>query len=77
MDTIAYIQEAHRQLEDTEVYLKLHRDPKAEFEGELSRLVEQAYKNDIIEDKLKDFLIVQNPITPILYLLPKIYKNPH
>lgn len=75
MDITAYIQEAHRQLNDTEVYFKLSNDPKSEFEGELLRLVDQAYKNDVIDDKRKDFLIVQNPITLILYLLPKIHKT--
>lgn len=65
MDTDTYIQEAHRQLSDTNVYRKLNRDPKREFEKELIRVRDRAFTEGIIDDKL----------TPVLFLLPKIHKT--
>lgn len=75
MNTDTYVQEAQRSLNDTNVYHKLDRDPKWEFERELKSLVDRAYEDGVIDDKLKDFLMVKNLITPVLYLLPKIHKT--
>lgn len=75
MDTSTYLQEAYRQLGDTDVYLKLSKDPKWDYERELLGIVDRAHHDKLIDDKLRTFLIVLNPITPVLYLLPKIHKT--
>lgn len=75
MDTENYVKEAKRQLGDTMVYRKLNSDPKWDFGKKLSALVDKAYKDGVIDGKLKEYLIVKSPVTPVLYLLPKIHKS--
>lgn len=75
MDTSTYLREAYRQLNDTEVYAKLSKDPKWDFEKKLLQIVNKAHHDHLIDDKLCTFLIVSNLITPVLYLLPKIHKT--
>lgn len=53
---------------------KIERDPKRDFDKKLLALVEDAISKGIVDSKLRELLIVKNPVTPILYLLPKIHS---
>lgn len=75
MDTTDYVTEAMRQLNDCEVYRLLPGDPKWDFERKIKTIISEAVETGLIDKKLSDFLIVKNPITPALYLLPKIHKT--
>lgn len=74
MDTTQYCAEGHRQLADTQVYKILSGNPRIAFEKKVKTIIENAFEKGIIEQGLKQFLIVNNPMTPVLYLLPKIHK---
>lgn len=41
----------------------------------LIQLVDTAFSKGVISKNTHDYLIVQNPRTPCLYLLPKVHKN--
>lgn len=45
------------------------------FEEEFKLLVQSACRVGTINKKTMEYLIVENPITPMFYALPKIHKN--
>lgn len=75
MNTTDYIKEAHRQLMDIEVYQRLARDPRKEYEKKISDILTQALDEGVIDKNMKEYLKVTDPRTPALYLLPKIHKR--
>lgn len=75
MDTSQYRAKALRQLAEELVYRKLDGDPRFVFESEIVKVTDEAFENDIIDARLRQYLILKNPVTPILYLLPKIHKS--
>lgn len=76
-NTVDYIEEAMRQLNDTNVYVPLDRDPKWEITHKIQTTVQKALTDGTIESELIEFLTVAHPKTPQLYLLPKIHKSMH
>lgn len=75
MDTTLYLEEVCRQLNDREVYEVITGDPKFHLGHTINKLVDEAHTAGIIDKHLKDFLIVEHPTTPVIYMLPKIHKN--
>lgn len=75
MDTSFYANEIHRQLNDREVYKIIDRDPKFQLGHMIKQLVDEAYMAGIIDKHLQKYLIVENPTTPVIYVLPKIHKD--
>lgn len=70
MDTSQYVAEAHRQLSDNNVYRVLSHDSWTTFERKIMEFVDYGCETGIIDRGLKQFLLVKNLVTPILYLLP-------
>uniref|UniRef100_A0A8C5LXF7 Uncharacterized protein n=1 Tax=Leptobrachium leishanense TaxID=445787 RepID=A0A8C5LXF7_9ANUR len=77
MDTAAYVQEAYRQLNNTAHYCKLDADPCCTIQQEIKDLTETSLNGNLISKKDLDFLNVEFPRLPHLYLLPKIHKDLH
>ncbi|XP_041429845.1 uncharacterized protein LOC121397297 [Xenopus laevis] len=70
-----YINEILLQLSDTNVYLKLSADPLKSIQIKVRNTVDKAREDDLIDDKLQQFLQQKHPITPVFYTLPKIHKD--
>lgn len=75
MDTSQYLGEICRQLNDVNVYEEITSGPKFRLGSLIGTLVMEAYNADIIDKDLKEFLIVEHPITPVIYRIPKIHKS--
>lgn len=76
-NTTDYIEEAMDQLNDTAVYRSLDRDPKFDILHKIKLIVEKASEAGLIDTELAQFLVVEQPKTLLLYLLPKIHKSLH
>ncbi|CAJ0927075.1 unnamed protein product [Ranitomeya imitator] len=66
MDTDQCREEISGQLSDPSVYESLYVNPTQ---------AEDALLQGTIDQKLAEYLVVDRPIVPILYTLPKIHKN--
>lgn len=75
MDKHKYLEEAYRQLGDTDTYSKLSTDPTESLKTLISSVLEDAVLEGIINPSTKKVLETQNPRVPVLYLLPKIHKD--
>ncbi|CAJ0936573.1 unnamed protein product [Ranitomeya imitator] len=75
MDRTDYIKEAYRQLGDNTVYIKLSKDPTNDIRDDISSILKTYLDLGVIDSKTRDFLIKANPVTPVLYLLPKVHKS--
>ncbi|CAJ0941725.1 unnamed protein product [Ranitomeya imitator] len=75
MDRLKYIAEINRQLGDENVYKKLESDPKFKIMGEINSYLQKALNNKIIDQELMDYLSIESPRTPVLYITPKIHKS--
>lgn len=70
-----YINEAKRQLTDSNVYRLLERDPLPDIKKKIEMIVKKALEDELIDTALSEFLLVKLPKTPLLYLLPKIHNR--
>ncbi|CAJ0967333.1 unnamed protein product [Ranitomeya imitator] len=75
MDRLKYIAEINRQLRDEMVYQRLDGDPKFGIMGEINDCLKEALDNEIIDQELKNYLSIEFPRTPVLYITPKIHKS--
>ncbi|CAJ0968597.1 unnamed protein product [Ranitomeya imitator] len=75
MDKIKYTQEAYRQLYDTSIYTPLDRDPTNTIKNLIKDTLMKYCEEGVLDQKTCEYLIKQNPITPVFYILPKIHKN--
>ncbi|CAJ0965918.1 unnamed protein product [Ranitomeya imitator] len=71
-----YLEEAHRQLNNSRYYRKLPSDPTAVFAGKFRQLLERARDLGVISHHEFDFMWVEAPVTATFYMLPKIHKDP-
>ena len=75
MDREAYIHEAMGQLNDSEVYMLLDRDPTWDMVKKISDKICESWDKGNIDDKTKYYLMVLEDVKPgRFYLLPKIHK---
>ena len=70
-----YLKEAFRQLSDPDTYKKLPNDPTNKTNAEITQLLKHWEKNNFIDSETINGLINRHPVTPNLYLLPKIHKK--
>lgn len=75
MDTPLYKAEIHRQLSDANVYRLLTGDPVWSIKTKVEKILQEAMSSGIIDQKVKSFLTIEHPVTPVLYVLPKIHKT--
>lgn len=70
-----YIREANNILLDTKYYHLLTHGPTRSHCLEYSDLITTAFQNNVITKKERNFLMPNNPVTPLYYHLPKIHKS--
>lgn len=75
MDTQYYDQEIYRQLQNQSFYTKLRGDPTNNFKKEIYDSLQTFLLRGDVTNKEFEFLKVDYPITPVIYILPKIHKN--
>ncbi|CAJ0956848.1 unnamed protein product [Ranitomeya imitator] len=75
MDKSFYVSEVRRQLADTTMYKKIQNDPTHAIRQKITRIVDKHLQLKTIDNKTKPYLINHHPVTPVLYILPKIHKN--
>lgn len=72
--TKKYISEAHRQLGNTQHYLKLDHDPTKEYTTLINNTLRDLYDRQLITRTDLDYLTPTNTNAGRFYLLPKIHK---
>ncbi|XP_068120406.1 uncharacterized protein [Hyperolius riggenbachi] len=75
MNRLDYRREVLRQLNDTDVYIKLTGNPTMTIKRDVDTLLSSALEAGIISKRIHDFLITPFPLTPLFYVLPKIHKS--
>lgn len=77
MDQEDYIQEAQRQLADTNYYKPLQEPLYGDTTVKIRQILQRMVKNRTITPRQRQYLQGPNPPRPrIFYLLPKIHKEP-
>ena len=69
-----YIKEASWQLNESVYYQKLPADPTSQYTMEVKQCVDSMYRRELIDKKVKHFLVPHYPRAGRFYLLPKIHK---
>ena len=72
---IDYIKEGEQQLSDGKFYLKLQDDPTADHNVKIKKQLDLMVQRGEITKKVRDYLYLDTPKTPELYLLPKIHTS--
>ena len=75
MDVNDYVDEANRQLQDTQYYRKLNYDPTEDHANIIRNTLEEFKKNNELDEDIAEGLKPLKPRTPRFYLLPKIHKE--
>ncbi|CAJ0940771.1 unnamed protein product [Ranitomeya imitator] len=75
MNKNQYVAEIKRQLADTTTYRKIQSDPVYNIRRKIDTILTKHSQLQTIDAKTKTFLTNDHPVTPVLYILPKIHKN--
>ncbi|CAJ0961173.1 unnamed protein product [Ranitomeya imitator] len=75
MDRSFYMTEVRRQLSDTSTYKMLQTDPTYSIQQKIRRVLDKHLQLNTIDNKTKVYLTNNHPVTPVIYILPKIHKN--
>ncbi|XP_040292328.1 oocyte zinc finger protein XlCOF22-like [Bufo bufo] len=75
LDTHKYIAEIMRQFGDNTIYRLIDSDPRFKIAGLIGNVLTNALGAGVIDEGLVDFLTVTHPVTPVIYVLPKIHKS--
>ena len=70
-----YINEGLRQLNDKNFYIEVPDDLTKTHNEHIDQLIISLLEKEEITEKCADYLHIDKPRTPQLYLLPKIHKN--
>ncbi|XP_077134833.1 uncharacterized protein LOC143788815 [Ranitomeya variabilis] len=75
MDKSFYVGEVRRQLSDTTTYKILQTDPTYSIQRKIKGVLDKHLLLNTIDNKTKAYLTNNHPVTPVIYILPKIHKN--
>ena len=75
MNTVDYVRECLRQLNDTNYYTELDHDPTADYNKLIQTDLEKLRILGFIDQKTLKVLSTKDPRTPTFYILPKIHKT--
>lgn len=70
-----YISEVQSQLSDEVCYMRLDRNPTANFKHEIDTFLQDACQQGNISQTELKFLKNDHPTTPVMYALPKVHKT--
>ena len=76
-DVDDYIQEANRQLGNSEFYRKVDRDLTKEHSDQVNETIKTFADQKLISEKAAKALRAENAKTPKFYMLPKVHKANH
>lgn len=62
-------------LQDESTYMKLPSNPTKTFQVTLGGLVQEEVSLGILSQNQADYILVENPVTPILHGLPRVHKG--
>ena len=74
-DKVLYKEEAHRQLKNTNYYMKLPNDISHKVKEKVDKLTTKMFENREINEKTFLYLMEGGTRTSVFYMLPKIHKN--
>ena len=77
MDRNWYINECSRQLNDNKFYRQLDIDITSDIQMRIQPHLNNMYKDTIIDNKTKKFLVQTDPKPQRFYILSKIHKQGH
>lgn len=63
------------QLSVKDCYTPLKSNPTEEFKSQIGDYIRSAHHRGWITEKERDFMLVEHPICPVFYGLPKIHKS--
>lgn len=69
-----YIEEAQKQLTNTDAYELLNKNPTQDFNDEIKEYIEFKGPEEDLSIKTIKSLTPEEPRTPVFYLLPKVHK---
>ena len=75
VDVKDYVQEANRQLQDTQYYRELNYNPTEDHANLICNTLDEFRNNHELHEDIAEGLKPINPRTPRFYLLPKIHKD--
>ena len=75
MNTVDYMKEANRQLNDETTYKTLEKDPTIKFNDEVELKLNNMVADGDIAEGIRKILSNNAPRTPLIYFLPKIHKG--
>lgn len=70
-----YIMEVKRQLNDQECYKILDQDPTFTFKKQVENILQMATNNEWINEATRKYLLMDHPMVPVFYTLPKVHKT--
>ena len=76
VDVKDYVQEANRQLQDTQYYRELNYNPTKDHANLICNTLDEFRNNHELDEDTAEGLKPIEPRTPRFYLLPKIHKEP-
>ena len=75
VDVKDYVQEANRQLQDTQYYRELNYNPTEDHANLICNTLDEFRNNHELDEDIAEGLKPIEPRTPRFYLLPKIHKD--
>ncbi|CAJ0964824.1 unnamed protein product [Ranitomeya imitator] len=75
MDKLLYRNEVYRQLGDTTTSKRLPQNPSNLIQNMIKTTLDHFQTRGILYIKTHEFLTKKHPITPVIYILPKIHKK--
>lgn len=75
LDRTAYDEEIQRQLNNTTFYKKLNHNPTQDFKQRIKAKLDAFLESGEITKREHAFMVVDSPVTPVIYTLPKIHKS--
>lgn len=75
LDRSAYNREAMRQLSNSLFYCKLQGNPITDFKTKVHDCLNELLKKGEITKDECTFMLVNSPVTPVFYTLPRIHKD--
>ncbi|CAJ0946009.1 unnamed protein product, partial [Ranitomeya imitator] len=75
MDKSLYKTQVHCQLSHSATYRTLPANPTSQTQRLIQATLDRFQHLGILDTMTRDFLTKKHPITPVMYILPKIHKN--
>ena len=74
LNTVDYVKEAKRQLDNEIYYNKIENDLTSEHEQLINQCIDTLKNNGELEEEIAKLLKPAKSRTPLFYMLPKIHK---